>query len=353
MSRINFVRSWVEYEKSFITSGPGFTQRQIWIQNGYSIKDHKVFFKKDILKKIKKQQKTCKEFEIPEKSTAQTPLSCWPFNTDTVFKVSASQTCTVGSRPTYKNRVQWWAANSKILCSHFVTLLIITQIGYNTVILWIPFFVPWQGFRFFSRFASQSDPWSKKKWVIFWNDGPKHIKQLTFGYYTLPTHWHRHLYAYMYNDCWLNSKTNLKPQLKKKTNYRLMQGLHCTSSFVSNGGLGIVKYIPMETRLFNICWMCKKWPLGEVWLYLYWNRENKYIEDLTWVVVNDHSCKIIYIFGHIILCIRSCIIKFIKQVGEKEIKCKVCQAFYRFIATCLINSIIQEHSRQVIYIKWH
>ena len=40
--------------------------------------------------------------------------------------------------------------------------------------------------------------------------------------YTLPTHWHRHLYAYMYIDCWLNSKTCLKGHLKMKINYRLM-----------------------------------------------------------------------------------------------------------------------------------
>ena len=32
-----------------------------------------------------------------------------------------------------------------------------------------------------------------------------------------------------------------------------------------------------------------------------------------------------------------CISEFIKQVGEKEIKCEAC-----FLAECLINSIIQE-----------
>ena len=40
--------------------------------------------------------------------------------------------------------------------------------------------------------------------------------------YTLPTHWHRHLYEYMYIDCWLYSKTCLKGHLKMKINYRLM-----------------------------------------------------------------------------------------------------------------------------------
>ena len=37
------------------------------------------------------------------------------------------------------------------------------------------------------------------------------------------------------------------------------------------------------------------------------------------------------------------LLNFIKQFGEKEIKCEVCQAFYHFFATSLINSIIQEH----------
>ena len=36
-----------------------------------------------------------------------------------------------------------------------------------------------QGFRFFSRMVGRSDPWSKKWWVIFWNDRPKYIKLTT------------------------------------------------------------------------------------------------------------------------------------------------------------------------------
>ena len=61
-----------------------------------------------------------------------------------------------------------------------------------------------------------------------WNYGPKHIKLTTVEiwmvYFTyILCHWHRHLYAYMYIDCWLYSKTCLKRPLKKKTNYRLMQ----------------------------------------------------------------------------------------------------------------------------------
>ena len=38
----------------------------------------------------------------------------------------------------------------------------------------------------------------------------------------------------------------------------------------------------------------------------------------------------------------ACFIELIKRVGE-EIKCEACQAFNLFFATCLINSIIQEH----------
>ena len=53
-----------------------------------------------------------------------------------------------------------------------------------------------QGFRFFSRFVGQSDPWSKKWWVIFWNDG------LTTDYTVEPV---------------------LSGNSKKKTNFRLMQ----------------------------------------------------------------------------------------------------------------------------------
>ena len=37
-------------------------------------------------------------------------------------------------------------------------------------------------------------------------------------------------------------------------------------------------------------------------------------------------------------------VEFIKRVGE-DIKCKACRAFYLFFAKCLINSIIQEHTK--------
>ena len=38
----------------------------------------------------------------------------------------------------------------------------------------------------------------------------------------------------------------------------------------------------------------------------------------------------------------SCIIEFIKEVGE-EIKCESCQAFHHFVAMKLINLIIHEY----------
>ena len=37
----------------------------------------------------------------------------------------------------------------------------------------------------------------------------------------------------------------------------------------------------------------------------------------------------------------------------KEIECEACRAFYVFFATCLINSIIQEHECKSLFIIWH
>lgn len=41
-------------------------------------------------------------WKSPEKSMAQTPLWCCPFNIETACKFSASQICIVGSLPTYR-----------------------------------------------------------------------------------------------------------------------------------------------------------------------------------------------------------------------------------------------------------
>ena len=76
-----------------------------------------------------------------------------------------------------------------------------------------------------SRLVGLSDPWSKKWWVIFWNDGPKHFKLTTgdiwvvYFTYTLT----QPLVCIIYIYCWLYSEPCLKWSLKKKTNYRLMQ----------------------------------------------------------------------------------------------------------------------------------
>ena len=76
-----------------------------------------------------------------------------------------------------------------------------------------------QGFKFFSRLVGRSDPWSKKWWVIFWNDAPKHS-------------WHLGSILYLHTDtCMhisiLTADYTVKPVLshnsKKKTNYRVMQ----------------------------------------------------------------------------------------------------------------------------------
>ena len=86
-----------------------------------------------------------------------------------------------------------------------------------------------QGFKFFSWLVGQSDPWSKKWWVIFWNGGPKHIKLTTVDiwvvYFTY-TLTQTLVCIYMYT-CILTSDYTVKPVLSghsnKKTNYRLMQ----------------------------------------------------------------------------------------------------------------------------------
>ena len=44
------------------------------------------------------------------------------------------------------------------------------------------------------------------------------------------------------------------------------------------------------------------------------------------------------------------LIEFIKQVGEKRLKCEACRAFYLFFAMSLINAIIQEHRCYILFI---
>ena len=85
-----------------------------------------------------------------------------------------------------------------------------------------------QGFRFFSRLVSLSDPWSKKWWVIFWNDGPKHIKLNNFEIWVVYfTYILTQTLVQCMHTCILTADYTVKPVLsghsKKKTNYRLMQ----------------------------------------------------------------------------------------------------------------------------------
>ena len=69
---------------------------------------------------------------------------------------------------------------------------------------------------FFSRLVGRSDPWSKKWQVIFWNDGPKHIKLTTVDIFVI---------YFTYST--LTADDTVKPFLsdhwKQKTNYRLMR----------------------------------------------------------------------------------------------------------------------------------
>ena len=93
------------------------------------------------------------------------------------------------------------------------------------IIIWFSY--ESQGFRFFSRLVGRSDPWSKKWWVIFWNDGPKHIKLTTVDiwvvYFTY-TLTQTLVCTYMYIDCWLYSKTCHKRRLKKEVQLSLNAG---------------------------------------------------------------------------------------------------------------------------------
>ena len=79
-----------------------------------------------------------------------------------------------------------------------------------------------QSFRFFSRLVGRSDPWSKRIWAIFWNDGPKHNKLTTVDIWVLYfTYTLKQtlvcIYVYwLLIIQWLYSKTCLKRLLKKK-----------------------------------------------------------------------------------------------------------------------------------------
>ena len=68
----------------------------------------------------------------------------------------------------------------------------------------------------------RSDPWNKKWWVIFWNDGPKQIKLTTVDIWVVYLHTDTFMHI-----CILTADHKVKPVLsghsKKKTSYCLMQ----------------------------------------------------------------------------------------------------------------------------------
>ena len=62
---------------------------------------------------------------------------------------------------------------------------------------------------------------------------------------------------------------------------------------------------------------------------------------------NQHGNHSLYIDRILHDC--SCIIKFSKQVGEKEIKCEALPSILSFFTKSLINSIIQEQECKILY----
>ena len=136
-----------------------------------------------------------------------------------------------------------------------------------------------QGFRFFSKLEGRSDPWSKKWWVIFWNDGP-HAYQTSHS-------WHLGCKLYLHTDtdtcmhiCILTADYTVKPVLsghsKKKTNYCVMQvksNAECSDSamlltfiklpfvikiFVLSFLSGCLRHVLLSTYMnFLFCGVCR------------------------------------------------------------------------------------------------
>ena len=44
------------------------------------------------------------------------------------------------------------------------------------------------------------------------------------------------------------------------------------------------------------------------------------------------------------------LLNLLSELRKKVIKCEACQAFYRFFATSLINSLIQEYECKIVFI---
>ena len=75
------------------------------------------------------------------------------------------------------------------------------------------------GLQIFFKIGGPKRPIEQKWWVIFWNDGLKHIKLTTSILYL-----HTETITCMYVDCWLYSKTCLKRPLKKEDQLSLNAG---------------------------------------------------------------------------------------------------------------------------------
>ena len=82
--------------------------------------------------------------------------------------------------------------------------------------------------------------------------------------YNVPKRWHRHLYAYMYIDCWLiyKVKSVLNGHSKKKTNYRLMQ----VKSIAECSKGSILQYFrpSLSYHYWALCFVFFEWLLKSV-----------------------------------------------------------------------------------------
>ena len=47
------------------------------------------------------------------------------------------------------------------------------------------------------------------------------------------------------------------------------------------------------------------------------------------------------------------LLNLLNELRKKKIKCEACRAFYRFFATSLTISIIQEHECYILFITCH
>ena len=116
---------------------------------------------------------------------------------------------------------------------------------------------------FSSRLVGRSDPWSKKWWVIFWKDVPKHIKLATvdiwvvYFTYTLT----QTLEWIMYIDCRLYSKTCLKWPLEKEDQLSLNAGQKYCRMLKGEPSAILSTFIKLPFFYQDLCFVFFEWLL--------------------------------------------------------------------------------------------